>query len=118
MVPPANEIVVPISIRSPAGIPPGRTGQECIKDMLEGGQIEPNDSPWASPVVLVTKNDGFTRFCVNYHQLNSVTVKDAYPLPRIDDSLRLLGNQKWFYTWPAVFVKHAGQVLCGMRWSR
>ena len=80
---------------APAGL---RTEQECVKDMLEGGQIELNDSPWASPVVLVTKKDCSTRFCVDYRWLNSVTVKDAYPLPRIDDSLRLLGNQQWFST--------------------
>ena len=49
-------------------------------------------------MVLVTKKDGSTRFCVDYRQLNSLTIKDAYPLPRIDDSLRLLGNQQWFST--------------------
>ena len=52
-------------------------------------------APWASPVVLVIKKDGSTRFCVDYRRLNTLT-KDAYPLPRIDDSLRLLGNQQWF----------------------
>ena len=66
--------------------------------MLLGGQIEPSDSPWASPVVLVTKKDRSTRFCVDYRMLNTLTIKDAYPLPRIDDSLRLLGNQQWFST--------------------
>ena len=80
---------------APAGL---RKEQECVKDMLTGGQIEPSDSPWASPVVLVTKKDGSTCFCVDYRRLNSLTIKDAYPLPRIDDSLRLLGNQQWFST--------------------
>ena len=80
---------------APAGL---RTEQTCVKAMLLGGQIEPSDSPWASPVILVTKKDGFTHFCVDYRWLTSLTIKDAYPLPRIDDSLRLLGNQQWFST--------------------
>ena len=46
----------------------------------------------------MTKKDGSTRFCVDYCPLNSLTTKDAYPLPRIDDSLRLLGNQQWSST--------------------
>ena len=80
---------------APAGL---RTEQTCVQEMLLGGQIEPSDSPWASPVVLVTKKDGSTRFCVDYCRLNALTTKDAYPLPQIDDSLWLLGKQQWFST--------------------
>ena len=79
---------------APAGL---RKGQTCVQEMLHGGQIEHGDSALASPVVLVTKKDGSTRFCVVYRRFNALTNKDAYPLPRIDDSLRLLGNQQWFY---------------------
>ena len=80
---------------APAGL---RKEQSCMQEMLHGGQIKPSDSPWASPVVLVTKKDGSTWFCVNYRRLNALMTKDAYPLPQIDDSLRLLGNQQWFST--------------------
>ena len=66
--------------------------------MLTGGQIEPSESPWSSPVVLVTKKDGGTRFCVDYHRLNDVTTKDAYPLTRIDDTLDMLAGKQWFST--------------------
>ena len=54
--------------------------------------------PWSSPVVLVTKKDGGTWFCVDYRRLNDVTVKDAYPLPRIDDTLDMLAGKQWFST--------------------
>ena len=90
-----HEILTSDARLAPAGL---HTEQTCVKEMLSGGQIEPSDSPWASPVVLVTKKDGSTRFCADNRRLNSLTVKDAYPLPRIDDSLRLLGNQQWFST--------------------
>ena len=70
----------------------------CVDEMLAGGQIEPSESPWSAPVVLVTKKDGGTWFCVDYRRLNLATVKDAYPLPRIDDTLDMLAGKRWFST--------------------
>ena len=72
--------------------------EACVNEMLAGGQIEPSESPWSAPVVLVTKKDGGTRFCVDYRKLNLATTKDAYPLPRIDDTLDMLAGKQWFST--------------------
>ena len=69
-----------------------------IDDMLERDVIEPSVSPWSAGVVLAKKKDGTTRFCVDYWKLNELTVKDAYPLPRIDDSLDHLSGAQWFST--------------------
>ena len=72
--------------------------QELVDKMLEEGQIEHSVSAWSAPTVLVTKKDGTTRFCVDYRRLNNSTKKDAFPLPRIDDSLNSLNGQSWFST--------------------
>ena len=61
-----------------------------LNEMLERGVVEYSTSPWASPVVLVRKKDGSTRFCIDYRRANEVTRKDAYPLPRIDTTLDTL----------------------------
>lgn len=71
---------------------------EEVKRLLRQGIVEPSVSPWASPVVLVEKKDGSYRLCVDYRKLNAVTIKDSYPLPRIDDSIDALRGSKWFST--------------------
>jgi hypothetical protein len=60
--------------------------------------IEPVASPWASNVLLVKKKDGSMRFCVDYRAVNEITVKDSYPLPRIDSCLESLGQACYFST--------------------
>ncbi|UYV84436.1 K02A2.6-like [Cordylochernes scorpioides] len=69
-----------------------------LPKLKQDGVIEESNSPWSSPVVLVTKKDGSTRFCVDYRKLNEVTKKDSYPLPRIDDTLTTLAGSSWFST--------------------
>ena len=64
--------------------------------MLQRDVIQPSSSPWASGIVIVSKKDGPKRFCVDYRKLNDVTVKDSYPIPRIDDSLEQLSGAQWF----------------------
>lgn len=71
---------------------------QLIDEMLDQGVIVPSSSPWASPIVLLAKRDGSMRFCVDYCKLNAITKLDVYPLPRIDDSLDLLANTKFFTT--------------------
>ena len=70
--------------------------QRQVVDLQKRGVIEPSDSPWAANVVLVSKKDGTKRFCVDYRKLNAV--KDAYPVPRIDETLDALNGAKWFST--------------------
>ena len=69
-----------------------------IEEMLEQQVIKPSTSPWASPIVLVRKKDGKYRFCVDYRKLNSVTKREARPLPRVDDLLESLQGYNLFST--------------------
>ena len=65
-----------------------------LEELLEKQFIRPSVSPWGAPVLLVKKKDGSMRFCVDYRQLNKVTIKNRYPLPRIDDLMdQLVGAE-------------------------
>ena len=81
-------------------VPPHRREEihTLLDEMLQKKVVQPSDSPWASPVVLVKKKDGSSRFCIDYRKVNNITRKDAYPLPRIDDTLDTLAGSQWFTT--------------------
>lgn len=70
--------------------------RDQIKDMLEKDIIEPSSSSWASAYVLVKKKNGKMRFCVDYRRVNSMTKKNVYPLPRLDDCLDFMSNKVYF----------------------
>jgi len=63
---------------------------------MEKQFIRPSTSPWGAPVLLVKKKDGSSRLCVDYRQLNKMTIKNKYPLPRIDDLMDQLHGSSVF----------------------
>ena len=104
--PPKREVVHSIEVQ-PGSEPPYRTPyrlrpaeqdelEEQVKDLLTQGFIRPSQSPYGAPVLFVPKKDGRWRMCIDYRALNRQTVKDRYPLPRIDTLLDRLGSAKVF----------------------
>jgi hypothetical protein len=71
---------------------------QIILDIKNQDVIAGSQSPWVSSVVIVRKKDGFLKFCVNYRKLNAITIKDSFPLPRIEDILDQLSGNSWFST--------------------
>ena len=88
---------------NPVRLPPYRVPhaymvESELKEMLDGGIIEPSASQWSASMVLVTKKDGSLRICVDYRRLNSVSQVDAYPMPRVDELLDRLGKANFIAT--------------------
>ncbi|GKD11377.1 hypothetical protein Tco_1191062 [Tanacetum coccineum] len=70
---------------------------EQLQELLEKGFIRSSSSPWGARVLFVKKKDGSFRTCIDYHELNKLTVKNRYPLPRIDDLFdQLQGSSAYF----------------------
>ncbi|KAK1424203.1 hypothetical protein QVD17_19524 [Tagetes erecta] len=67
-----------------------------LQELLEKGFIRPSSSPWGAPVLFVKKKDGSFRMCIDYRELNKLTVKNRYPLPRIDDLFDQLQGSTYF----------------------
>ncbi|GJX01106.1 putative reverse transcriptase domain-containing protein [Tanacetum coccineum] len=67
------------------GLPPPRQLSVQLQELLEKGFIRPSSSPWGAPMLFVKKKDGSFRMCIDYYELNKLTVKNRYPLSRIDD---------------------------------
>ena len=104
--PPKRDIVHEIRTEEgakPPSRPPYRLGpaeqdemEEQVKDLLAQGFIQPSASPYGAPILFVPKKDGRWRMCIDYRALNKQTVKDQFPLPRIDSLLERLGKAKVF----------------------
>lgn len=72
--------------------------REHIENLLAKGVIRPSSSPYASPIVVVRKKNGKIRMCVDYRKLNAITRRDSFPLPRIEETLDMVGKAKYFST--------------------
>nr|GFB71462.1 putative reverse transcriptase domain-containing protein [Tanacetum cinerariifolium] len=70
--------------------------KDQLQELLERGFIQPSVSPWGAPVLFVKKKDGSMRLCIDYRELNRITVRNRYPLPRIDDLFDQLQGTKFF----------------------
>ena len=94
-LPPEREIELCIDVvpgTDPISMPPYRMAPAELKELneqlnklLDKGFIRPSTSPWGAPVLFVKKKDDSLRLCIDYRKLNKVTIKNKYPLPRIDD---------------------------------
>ena len=94
-LPPKREIDFPIDLvrsTAPISLPPYRMAPAKLKELktqlqelVEREFIRPSISPWGAPVLFVKKKDDTWRLCIDYRQLNKVTIRNKHPLPRIDD---------------------------------
>ena len=91
----SDPIKIPPHRISPAKLP---IVQQEVEDMLKRGVIQHSNIPYSAPIVLAKKKDGSWRFCVDYRRLNEITVKDAFPIPKIEQTFDALNGAKLFST--------------------
>nr|GEV73367.1 putative reverse transcriptase domain, ribonuclease H-like domain, aspartic peptidase domain protein [Tanacetum cinerariifolium] len=84
--------------RSPYRLAPTKMQElsNQLKELQEKGFIRPSSLPWGAPVLFVKKKDGLFRMCIDYRELNKLTIKNRYPLPRIDDLFDQLQGSRYF----------------------
>ena len=103
-------------------VPPSRLPLHCFlpeqekyiseetQRLLERDVIKPSTSPWSAQVILSSKKDGSYRYCVDFCRLNSVTVKEHYPVPRVEDMIDTLAGAKFFSTLDLISAYHACEI--------
>ncbi|GJV39515.1 hypothetical protein Tco_1417955 [Tanacetum coccineum] len=87
---------------------------EQLQELSDKGFIRPNSSPWGAPVLFVKKKDGSFRMCIDYRKLNKLTVKNRYPLPRIDDLFDQLQGSSCTQNFPSVNLDSKSTVSLNM----
>ena len=84
--------------------------QQHIQELLDGGAICPSQSPWCNAVMLIRKKDGSLRFCIDFRMLNKHKKKDAYPLPHMQEQMKLLvGARHFSYIWQVKMAEQSHQ---------
>ena len=86
-----------------------------LEDLIEKRFIRPSSSPWGAPVLFVKKKDGTMRLCIDYRGINNVTVKDKYPLPRIDELFDQLHGVSWFSKIDFIGQKYPGIISSSLQ---
>ncbi|GJU84047.1 hypothetical protein Tco_1291593 [Tanacetum coccineum] len=123
-IPPTRQVEFQIDLipgaapvaRAPYRLAPSEMKElsDQLKELSDKGFIRPSSSPWGAPVLFVKKKDGSFRMCIDYRELNKLTVKNRYPLPRIDDlfdQLQALDMDIYEFSCYAVCLNNAPAVF-------